>query len=162
MAYEAFDPRKSIRETIGTEWDIQKDGNTAYCFTVEDNTGDTVYIPMYLSEEVKAETLEAFPFIEMEIVDTTYEPHDVGATTRKMIGLINLHVYFTDTDNIDATSFALKIKNKLHDLVRTYQATFPNIYFANVENDAYDRETDGTQVVYHYTAILYALWYDAC
>jgi len=162
MAYTSFDPRKSFRENLGTSWDIEKDGNTEYCLSVTDNYNDTVYIPMYLTEEVQSENLPTFPFLEMETRETLYEPHDIGASTRKMRSYINIHIYFTDTDNIDRTSFAKKIKDKLHDLVRTNQSSTTGITFMNIEDDRVLRETDGRQVVYHYTATLYCLYYDLC
>jgi len=32
----------------------------------------------------------------------------------------------------------------------------------NIESDNLLRETDGRQVVYHYIAVLYCLYYDLC
>jgi len=162
MAYTSFDPRKSFRENLGTVWDIEEDGNLEYCIEIVDDLGETVYVPMYLSEEVQSGNLPTFPFLEMETRETTYEPHDVGASTRKMESYINIHIYFTDTDNIDRTSFAKKIKDELHDLVRTNQSSTTGITFMNIESDNLLRETDGRQVVYHYIAVLYCLYYDLC
>lgn len=162
MAYEAFDPRKAYRENLGTQWDANKDGNNEYCITVTDKTGDTIYIPMYISEEVKSEDLPEFPYCELEFGDTEYEPHDIGASTRKVTTLITIHIYFTDTDNIDRTEFAKKIKNELHDMTRNNQSTVTGITFMNIEREDFERETDGRQVVYHYMAILYCLYYDLC
>jgi len=164
MAYTSFDPRKAYREAHGIEWDANYDGENEYCFTIEDNKGDTVYIPIYLSEEVKSEDLPELPFVEMEIPPggTYYEPHDVGAATRKITSLILIHIYFTDTDNIDRTSFAKKIKDKLHDITRTNQSTTEGITFMNIEDDGLEEERDGRRVVFHYIATLYCLYYDLC
>jgi hypothetical protein len=117
---------------------------------------------MYLSEEVKSEDLPAMPFIEMEIVKTTYEPHDIGAATRKMIMYIDCHIYVNDTDNIDRGLFAKKIKDELHNLIRTNQCSIPNTTFINVESDVYLPETDGRQTIYHYITTIYVLYYDLC
>lgn len=166
MAYESFDPRKAYREHIGVIWDIEDDGNLESCITITDNEGEesTVYIPIYLSEEVKSEQLPKLPFIEMQLLpgSTTYEPHDILASTRKMKSFILLHIYFTDTDNIDRTEFARKIKDRLHYLTRTNQSTTPGIVFMNIEDDGLEEETDGRRVVFHYIATLYCLYYDTC
>lgn len=163
MAYEAFDPRKAYREAHGTERDVNHDGTNEYCLTVTVRD-ETVYVPMYISEEIQSENLPELPYIEMEIPPggTTYEPHDIGAATRKIESMILLHVYFTDTDNIDRTEFAKKIKDKLHDITRTNQSITPGITFMNIEDDGLEEETDGRRVVFHYIVTLYCLYYDLC
>jgi hypothetical protein len=162
MTYTSFDPRITVRAKIGTLWDIDLDGTQEYCISVTDSSNDTVYIPMYLSEEVQSSNLPTFPFLEMETRETLYEPHDIGARTRKMESYISIHIFFTDTDNITRTTFAKTIKDKLHDLVRTNQSTTEGITFMNIDSDSLLRETDGRQVVYHYIAVLYCLYYDLC
>lgn len=164
MAHESFDPRKAFREGLGTaHYDI--DNKLEYCLTVlDDESSATVYIPIYLTEEVKSEDLPSVPFMEMYIPPggTVYDPHDVTAATRKVEAFIKIHIYFTDLDNIDRTKFAKKIKDKLHDLVRSNQSTTTGITFMNVEDDGLTPEMDGRQVVYHYEATLYCLYYDLC
>ncbi len=163
MVYESFDPREAYREYIGTVWDTNHDGKPDYCITITVRD-DTTYLPMYLSEEVKSEDLPRMPYIEMELPpgSTTYEPHDVKASTRKMESYIVMHIYFTDTDNIDRTEFAKQIKDRLHYLTRTNQSTTPGIVFMNIEEDGLVEETDGRRVIFHYIAILYCLYYDTC
>ena len=164
MVYESFDPRKAYREHLGTLWNINDNNKREYCIAIKDNKGDPTYIPMYISEEVKSEDLPSMPFIEMELPpgSTTYEPDDILASTRKMKSLILLHIYFTDTDNIDRTEFARKIKDKLHYLTRTNQNTTPGIVFMNIEEDGLIEETDGRRVMFHYIAVLYCLYLDTC
>jgi len=156
--YECFDPRKAYREYLGTLW------NEEYCITITDKTGDTVYIPVYLSEEVKSEDLPSLPFIEMELPpgSTTYEPQDVLASTRKMESEILVHIYFGDMDNIDRTEFARKIKSRLHYLTRTNQSNITGITFANIQDDGLDEESDGRRIIFHYIATLYCLYFDLC
>jgi len=163
MAFESFDPRKAFRENLGTQR-RDADGNLEYCLTVTDDKNQPVYIPIYLTEEVKAEDLPNMPFMEMHIPPggTIYEPHDVAAATRKVNCTIKIHIYFTDLDNIDRTAFAKKIKDELHNIVRTNQSTTTGIIFMNVEDDGLTPETDGRQVVFHYEATLYCLYYDLC
>jgi len=164
MAYESFDPRKAYREHLGTLWDTNHDGNREYCITITDAKDDPTYVPMYISEEVKAEDLPPMPFIEMELPpgSTTYEPDSIKAEVRKMQSFIIVHIYFTDTDNIDRTEFAKKIKDRLHHLTRTNQSTTPGIDFMNIEDDGLEEETDGHRVVSHYMATLYCLYNDIC
>lgn len=163
MVFESYDPRKAYREHVGIQWDADKDGKREWCLTIS-HKGDTVYIPIYISEEVKAENLPNLPFMEMELPpgSTTYLPHDVGATTRKMESLIVCHIYFTDMDKLDRTEFAKLIKDRFHFLTRTNQCKITQMDFMNVEDDGLFEESDGRRVVFHYVATLYCLYYDIC
>jgi len=163
--FESFDPRKAYRNQLVSLWNVNKDcDELEKCIYITDSKGDRVYLPMYLSEEIKSEQLPDLPFIELEIPPghTTYEPHDVAASTRKVESYVLVHIYFTDTDNIDRTEFAKKIKDRLHDLTRYYQSITEGIVFMNIEDDGLEEETDGHRVVFHYIATLYCLWYDIC
>lgn len=163
--YESFDPREAYRNQLASLWNVNKDcDGQEKCIYIEDSKGDRVYIPMYLSEEVKSEQLPALPFLELQIPPggTTYEPQDIAASTRKMESYIVIHIYFTDTDNINRNEFAKKIKDRLHDLTRYYQSTTEGIVFMNIEDDGLEEETDGKRVVFHYIATLYCLYYDTC
>ena len=163
--FESFDPREAYRSKLASLWNVNKDcDGLEKCIYIEDSKGDRVYIPMYLSEEVKSEQLPALPFLELEIPPggTTYEPQDIAASTRKMESFILIHIYFTDTDNINRNEFAKKIKDRLHDLTRYYQSTTEGIVFMNIEDDGLEEETDGHRVVFHYIATLYCLYYDTC
>ena len=161
--YTSFDPREAFRQNLGTEH-YDDDGKLTYCITVTDEDGQTVYIPIYLSEEIKTEELPCLPCMEMYIPPggTTYEPHDVAASTRKMESFIKIYIWFTDTDNIDVTTFAKLIKDQLHNLVRNNQSSTTGITFMNIEDDGLNSETKGRQVLFHYEATLYCLYYDLC
>ncbi len=161
--YESFDPRKAFREARGTERQ-DDDGNVIYCLSITDNKNQPIYIPIYLTEEIKTEDEPNFPYMEMHIPlgGTVYEPHDVKASTRKVESYIKIHIYFTDLDNIDRTAFAKKIKDEFHNIVRNYQSTTTGITFMNVEDDGLNPELNGRQVVFHYEATLYCLYYDLC
>lgn len=160
MAYSSHDPRDLFRKGIGTSVG-NIDGEVEYCIQII-NAGDTVNIPMFLSEEVRSENLPTMPYLEMLLATSSYEPHDIGATTRKMEALIDVHIWFTDTDNINRTTFAKLIKDKMQDLVRINQSTTSGIFFMNINDDRVIPETQGRQVVYHYVCSLYVLWYDIC
>ncbi len=163
MTYSSFDPRVAFRENLGT-LKYDEDANSYYCFTIKDKYNSDIKIPIYLSEEIKSGDEPNFPYIVMHIPEggTTYEPQDVGAATRKMETFIEVHIYFTDLDNIDRTEFAKKIKNELHDKVRSNQSTTTGIDFMNVEDDGLEKETDGRRIYFHYLATLYCLYYDLC
>jgi hypothetical protein len=161
--YTSFDPRVAFREALGTEW-YDEDNVQQYCITVTDNINQTVYVPIYLTEEVDSENLPHFPFMEMHIPPggTVYAPHDIKAATRKVESYIKIHIYFANLDNIDRTAFAKKIKDELHNLVRNNQSTTTGITFMNVEDDGLTPEKDGGRVIFHYEATLYCLYYDLC
>jgi len=110
MAFVSFDPRNSIRDKVGINWDVDEDGTTEKCLVVTDNHNDPLYIPMYFSEKIKSAQLPTMPYIEMRIVKTYYLEQDIRAATRKMDSYIDLHLYVSDTDNIDREAIAKKLK----------------------------------------------------
>jgi len=162
MAYSAFDPRETFREENGTQR-YDPDGNLIYCLAVS-ALSETIYIPIYLSEEVKKDNLPNMPYMYLHIPigGTRYEPHDIGAATRKMSSFIEIHICFTNTDNINVVDFQKAIKDKLQDIVRTNQSTTSGITFMNIDDDGGEWETNGRQVYFHYMATLYCLYYDLC
>lgn len=163
MAFTAFDPRNSIRNKIGTDWDVEETGKLEKCIIITDNHNDPLYIPMYFSEKVKSENLPSFPYIEMNLHKPTYTPADVGAAVRKKECHIDLHAYITDTDNIDREAVGKKIKDFLQNAIRINQSCgFVNIDWINVDSDDYLPETTGNQLVYHYVMTIYAQYSDIC
>lgn len=163
MAFTAFDPRNSIRNKIGTDWDTEENGDTEKCITITDNNNDPLYIPMYFSEKIKSENLPSMPYIEMQIKKTYYTPADVGAAVRKKESYIDLHFYCTDTDNIDREAVGKKVKDFLQNAIRTNQScSFTNIDWINVYSDDYLPETTGNQLVYHYVMTIYVQFSDIC
>jgi len=159
----SFDPRKDIRTVIGTDWYIEEEGDISVV-TVLDKNYDTVRIPLRLSEQTRTESLDELPYIEMALIHTSYEPHDIGATTRKREAYIDCHLYFTDTDNIDSTSFGKDVMDKMQDLIRDAHCTFASTYrmFVNISDVRYIAEPKAHQVVFHYVFEIYAIHYDCC
>lgn len=162
MVYYAFEPRQSIIDKISTSYDVDKDGTLESCVTVTGNRNNIIYIPLYFSEEVKSESLPEMPYGELRIVSVEYEPHDIGASTRKMEAYIDLHIYFTNIDGISRKTFAEKIKDKLQDEIRTNQCSFTNITFININSDTYVIEEKEKQTYFHYICTIYCLYYDLC
>ena len=163
MAFTAFDPRNSIRNKIGTDWDTEENGKIKKCITITDNDGATLYIPMLKSEEIKSENLPSMPYIEMQMKKTYYTPADVAAAVRKKECYIDLHAYVTDTDNIDREAVGKKIKDFFQNAIRTNQScSFTGIDWINVDSDDYLPETTGNQLVYHYVMTIYVQFSDIC
>jgi len=164
MAYVSHDPRKDVRSTIGTSGWSEELGDYYY-ISITDNDGETIKIPIFIAEEVKTESIQEMPWIEMDLADVIYEPEDIGARTRKAEAYIDISVEFADTDNIDATSFGKKIADEIINQVRTHQVacTFPNtITFATIEGVRHLKENRAHQVVFKYIVTLYVLFYDLC
>jgi len=164
MAFVSHDPRKDIRSTIGTSWWTETDGDIYY-IGVTDNTGQPIKVPIFLSEEVKTESIKEMPWIEMNLADCTYAPGDVGARTRDAEAYIDISIEFADTDNVDSTSFGKKVIDEIINQIRTHQenCTFPDtITFANIETVKHIKENRAHQVVFKYIVTLYVLYYDLC
>lgn len=162
MVFTAFDPRDSIRNKIGTDWDTEDNGNIEKCILITDNDNAPLYIPMLKSEEIKSENLPSMPYIEMQMKKTYYTPADVAAAVRKKDCYIDLHAYITDTDNIDREAVGKKVKDFLQNAIRVNQCSFVGIDWINDESDDYLPETTGNQLVYHYVMTIYVQFSDIC
>lgn len=163
MPFTAFDPRNSIRDKIGTDWDAEELGKIEKCIIITDNHNDPLYIPMLKSEEIKSENLPSMPYIEMQIKKTYYSPADVKAAVRKKECYIDLHAYVTDTDNIDREAVGKKIKDFMQNAIRANQScSIVGIDWMNVDDDDYLPETTGNQLVYHYIMTIYVQFSDIC
>jgi len=164
MAYNSFDPRQLIIDTICTSWYDVEEGSISVV-TVTDSYNETVRIPLTLAEEVKTESLDELPYIEMALIYTQYTPWDIGASTRQREAYIDCHLYFTDTDNVVPATFAKAVMDKVQDLIRDAHCTFGNStnrMFVNIGEVRYIREPKAHQVVFHYVFSIYAIHYDCC
>ena len=162
--YTSYDPRELIRTTIGTTWWTEEEGDL-YTVNITDNDYNTVRIPLRLAEEVKTESLDELPYIEMALIYTQYTPWDIGASTRQREAYIDCHLYFTDTDNVVPATFAKAVMDKVQDLIRDAHCTFGNStnrMFVNIGEVRYIREPKAHQVVFHYVFEIYAIHYDCC
>ena len=161
--YNSFDPRKDIRTVIGTAWYNEEEGSISVV-TVTDSNGDLVRIPLRMAEETRTESVDEMPLIEMSLAFVNYDEWDIGAETRQREAYMDCHLYFTDTDNIDSTSFGKDVIDQLHNLVRNSQCTFADTYkmFVNINEVRYIKEEHAHQVVYHYILTIYAIHYDNC
>ena len=163
MAFESYDPRDDIRAKIGTnKYDFELD-KEYYCVVVSDAEGEDIDIQMWDREEIKSREQPSLPYVSMSLVHVMNHPHNIGASVRKFIAYIDLDVAYVATSNIDIKDFGKKIKNELHDKIRTYQATTNNVFFMNIENENYiDDETEARQMVFHYILTLKVENHDAC
>ena len=161
--YNSFDPRKDIRTVIGTAWWNEEEGSISVV-TVTDANSELVRVPLRMAEETKTESLDEMPYIEMSLAYVDYNEWDIGAETRQREAYIDCHLYFTDTDNIDSTSFGNDVISQMHELVRSAQCTFGTTYkmFVNINEVRYIREERAHQVVFHYVLTIYAIHYDQC
>lgn len=159
---DSLDPRENIRETIGTSKAINPDSwDEQYVITVTAD-GIDYDIPIYLSEESSSLEEPPFPFIDLNIMNTTYEPHDVAASTRKMESYIDVGFWFTANDEYDPATLGKAVMDKLQDLIRTEQESCNfNAHFVNIRNVKLMRDGNGKQAIYHYVIEIYALYYDA-
>ena len=160
MAYSGLDPRKDIREYIGTARDLLGDGKDKYCITVSYRGNH--FIPIYTTEESKSDIIPPLPFIEFGLLDSKAEPHDIRASTRKNEAIIDVNIYWTAQDNIDSSDFGKAISDKLYDLIRSNQCTILGTNsFINVNRTGkVFIENYGKQVVYHKNMEIYVLYYD--
>ncbi len=160
--YTGFDVRETIREYFCRVKYEPGSEVTVYYFYVNDERGDEIHIPMYLSEEVRSKELKEMPFLDMNLADSTFEVHDIGGATRRKEAYIDIGLWYTDIDRIDRTAFAHDVINKLIDYIRSHQHDFTGIDFINVESVRLIREPMAHQVVYHWVITVFCWYYDYC
>jgi hypothetical protein len=162
MTHVAYDPRITLRETIGTnryDFDLEKE---YYSLSVIDNDNRTVYIPIYLDEEVRSGDMPNLPLISLKMALTRYDPHNVSGTVRIMKSYVDVDIIFVNTDNIDVKDFGKKVRNVIQDKIRTYQQSMTGTFWMNLESERTITEQDARQVVFHYVLTLYCIKHDAC
>ena len=158
----SFDPRNLVKSTIGTSKAINPDSwDEQYVLTITAD-GDTYDIPIYLAEESSSLDEPPFPFIDINLMTVSYEPHDVGATTRKHEAFLDIGFWFTANDNYSPATFGKAVIDELIDKVRSNQEVcgFGNDHFVNVRSVRLLREGSGKQVIYHYVVEIYLIYYD--
>lgn len=162
MAFISYDPRKKIRETIGTSHWNSDDQRTDYCMVVTDDMGTTHHIPMLLSEECRSGSLPEMPFIKMHRALTRYTPHNIQGSVRFMKAYVDLMLYFTNVDDLTINTYKQQILDALQNAVRSNQSTTDGTFWMNIEDEREIEENDGHQVVYIYALTLYCEHHDAC
>lgn len=162
MAFESFDPREGIRSVIGTSADPFATGTDIYIITVTDTNGNDYEIPIYLTEESKSDDLKPLPLIEFGLLHVSSTPLDIAASTRKHEAVIDVHVYWQKTDDIEQNKLGKLISDKICDLVRINQCgTVAKTHFITVSNPGRVlTEVYARQVVYHRIMTINVLWYD--
>jgi hypothetical protein len=159
--YKSYDPREVIRENIGkSKYRVGDSEEEYWMFEVKDKLTDDIEIPLYLAEEVKSGSIKEMPFIDMNLMQVEYAPHDIGARTRRHKAWLDIGLWYADTDNIDRHDFGKKIVDKLIDKIRSTQCGMTHIDFINVESVRLLREPGAHQVIYHYVISIYCLFYD--
>lgn len=160
MAHEAFDPRKTVRTKIGTDWLF--DGIVRKCINVTGSGGDTIHVPMYTREE-KEILCPTMPFIVIDLLGIPAIPHNIRATVRQHSALLSFDITYTDDDGMDVDTFGKKVADEIVDLTRTNQCSTTGINFYNVNNQGrLHVEGRCEEVIFHWIMELEATFNDAC
>lgn len=150
MAYYSIDPRKDIKDTIGYTLDYNNDNVDESVVTVVDDYGDNVYLPLLLPEQTRAGKIYPMPFIEMQLVTSPGQVHNVQGDVREQKAYIDFHIWYTNTDNISACTFGKKVSDKIVDLIMIYRHSVPSLMWMEVINDGREIiEEVNNQVVFH-------------
>jgi len=152
MTYKSFDPRINIRNKIGYSIDFNHDDVDESTISVTDSYSDTVFLPLLMPSEVRTSELYPMPFIEMTLVSSPCFLHNIGGDIREQEAYIDFNIYYTDTDNIDATSFGKTVADELVLQLMTYKNSVSTVSELEPVDDGREIiETDGTgkQVVFH-------------
>lgn len=160
MAFTTFDPRKTIRNKIGT--DAMIGDKIEKCISVTADDGTTKKIPFYTREYVENKC-PTMPYINMGLLGIPSVPHDISAAVREKRTLIDLDITYEDEDGIDVEDFGKKIADAIINLIRTYQSNTNGIWFYNVQNEGRLLiEHDCERVIFHWVMELEAINIDAC
>lgn len=162
MAKESYDPRKSIRAAIGTERYNVKERTTSYTIDVTNDRGEDVHVPMYISEDMVGDFIPEMPYIELLLVETTYEPHNPRATIREMRAYFQFNIYFTNQDGITPSSLLKKIKDKLQDTTRNNQEDVSGTWYFSITNERNQHSNTGKTLDYLCIVEAYGIYTDRC
>lgn len=162
MTFDSFDPREALRTIITTAADLFQTGTNQRVIEIIDANGNHYQIPIYLTEESKSDVLPPLPLIEFGLLHESAAPQDIGASTRKHEAVIDVHVYWQKSDDVEQNKFGKLISDKLCDIIRINQCgTVANTHFINVTSTGRVlTENYARQVVYHRVMEVYVLWYD--
>lgn len=149
MSYSSSDIRERIRNRIGSTRYINNDEVST--ISVTDDYDDLVYIPIYLPSECRTGDMKPFPFVEMTLVTSPTKATDIGGGVRDMDVYMDFNIYYTDTENITATTFGKTVSDKIIDRITTYRSSTPSSYFVEIINDGREilEQEEGKQVVFH-------------
>lgn len=161
MVFESFDPRKALRTLISTTEDLFQTGTNQRVITILYSNNNTYKIPIYMTEESKSDVLPPLPFIELGLLSESAKPQDIGASTRKHEAIIDVHIYWQKSDDIEQSDFGKLISDELCDKIRTNQCALSKSHFMNVNNTGRVlTETYARQVVYHRVMEVSVTWWD--
>ncbi len=160
VPYSTFDPRFGIMDYLTTERDF--DGKISHTINVENEKGDNEFIPIYLTEQSKSDVVPSLPFIELGLIDSKKEPHNVVATKRKNIALIDVNIYWQKMDELDASDYGKIISQQICYLIRFNRCNIlgTDVFIYCRKIGKVFIEKYGKQVVYHKNMELYIQWYD--
>jgi hypothetical protein len=160
MAYWSFDPRKHLRETIGTLLDYNTDGKDERVISVLDDFSTTIYIPLLYPGESRSGEPYPMPFIEMVLVTSPAKAHDVSGNVREQEGYIDMNIWYTNQDTVTATSFGKTVADKLVDLIVTNHYSVPSVSWMEPINDGREMNEDvGKMVVFHRIVEVYLKYF---
>jgi len=153
-AVKIWDPRKLIRETIGTERFINNED--AYTITVTNNRGDSLYIPLYLPVEIHKETPPPLPYIEMKISSIPARTGNIGGDIHISQAYMDFDITYVPRTNIIDGNFGEIVAGEILDLIMTHRATVG--MYMEVANDGHEsfENFGGKHIIYHRIMEIYS------
>jgi len=113
-----------------------------------------------MPSEVRTQELYPMPFIEMNLVTQPVRVHNVQGDVREQEAYIDFNFYYTDTDNVDSTTFGKIVCDEIVNKIMTYRHDVSSCSWMEVVNDGREIiETDGSgkQVVFHRVVEVYCM-----
>lgn len=150
----AYDPRKLIRQTIGTQKYIN--GEDTYIITVTNDRDDTINVPLYLPSEIYDETPPPLPYIEMRLMTVPGKSWNVGGDVHVSEAYMDFDITYIPRTNVIDTNFGEKVADKLLDSIVSDHCDVG--MYMEVINDG--RETfqgsDGRKVIFNRIVEVYS------
>lgn len=163
MAYSSFDPRASIRTSIGYTWYNDEEDKDLSVVSCTNDRGDYIYVPLYLPGDVRTGSLPEMPFIEMTLITSPVGVHNVQGDVRDQECYIDFNIYYADMDNISPTAFGKTIADALVGKIMDYRQNISNCTWCEVINDGrelIEEYEEGKSVIFHRVVETYAKNYD--
>ena len=150
----AYDPRKLIRETIGTEKYIN--GEDTYIITVTNNRNDTIDVPLYLPPEVHDNTPPPLPYVEMKLMSVPGKSWNIGGDVHVSEAYMDFDITYIPRTNVIDTDFGEKVADTILDSIVSDHSDVG--LYMEVVNDGREtfEGTDGRKVIYRRIMEIYS------
>jgi hypothetical protein len=158
--YNSFDPREKIRTKIG--YSHYMNGHQESTVSVTDNENTVVYLPLLFPDEARGQDSREMPFIEMTLMSQPCTTHNISGDAHIEESYVDLHIYYTNTDNITPNVFGKAVADEIVDKITQNRHDVNGTVWIEVINkgrEQFEQAINGTMIVFHRIIEVYCVNY---